>query len=113
MIEGVELLTQDSVNTTPPLFGPDEPYYPAVNSFCRVSGPAQSGNVYPGFASQATLSGGLPAFRDREPVFVWEANGIKLQAGWYDCRLVGNYQGLPIYATNCCPVASSSSSGGK
>ncbi len=104
-----DVLTLDSVEAVPPDFGPQLPYYPQINQFCRVSGRAQMGNVYPGFISQAVLTG-LPSFRDRESCFVWEPNGISLSAGWYDCRLVGSYQGIPLLVTNCCPSGSSSSS---
>jgi hypothetical protein len=111
-----------STNTVAPWLGQGLPVYPQVNSLCRVSAQAVLGtNVYPGFAQQFTPPLSL---RDRESVFIWEPNNIALGPGVYDCRLVGSYAGLPLYATNCCisgpfpplpsvsPISSSSSSSG-
>jgi hypothetical protein len=48
-------------------------------------------------------------FRDREACYVVEQNSVILRAGYYDCRLVGSYNGLPLFATNCCPTGTFSS----
>ncbi len=100
-----------STNTLPPDFGPSWPEYPDLAQLNRVVGPALVGtNIYPAFTVQ--YAGDL-SFRDREPSYVIEPNGVVLGAAVYDCRLVGNYQGRPLYATTCCVLgdfASSSSS---
>lgn len=103
----------DSIGAQAPDLGPGLPVYPALNSFVRVSGPSIGSNIYPGFAQQPTTIAGLPAFRDREPVYIWEPNGITLQQGYYDARLMTSYIDRPLYATNCCvtqPFSSSSMS---
>lgn len=41
--------------------------------------------------------------RDRELVVVWEPNGITLNPGYYDARLVGSYLSVPLLVTWCCP----------
>jgi hypothetical protein len=111
LVQAPDILTLDSVQAVPPDLGPGEPVYPAINSMCRVTSGQLVGNVYQGFASQLYFqSNGQPALRDRESVYVFEPNGIKLQPAIYDCRLVGNYLGLPLYVTNCCPTGGSSSS---
>lgn len=94
-----------------PFYGPQLPLYPAIEQVCRVYASALAGtNVYPAYMQQYA---GALAFRDREPCYVVEPNGITLRAGRYDCRLVGSYLGLPLLATTCCPVGAydSSSSG--
>lgn len=106
----------DSINTLPPDFGPSYPDYPAIDSFVRTTGPALAGlNVYPAIAQQPVFSGGLPAFRDRETVWLFEPNGIVLGPGFYDARLIGSYPpgqagAVPLYATVCCVSGKFSSS---
>jgi hypothetical protein len=109
-----------STNLVPPFFGPRQPVYPIVPSVIRVMGPAQ-GPVYPCLNQQA--AGGVPSLRDREPGWVYEPNGIPVPRGTYRARLVGNYNGLPLYVVSliCCvgrgsfssASSSSSSSSGK
>ncbi len=99
-----------SVPDQPPFFGPGFPTYPVLVSFCRVAADAIVGVSPPthaGFAQQYNPASG--AWRDREAVYVQEANGQRLAPGIYDCRLVGNYAGLPLFQTSCCPTGSSSS----
>lgn len=101
----------------PPFLGPQFPVYPALAQVVRVAAGAVLGtNVYAGFLQQ--WNGGLQ-LRDREQVYLWEPNGIFLQPGYYDGRLIGVYAGLPLLVTWCCPQvspsfpsASSRSSGG-
>lgn len=89
--------------------GPTQPTYPHLPQFCRITSGSVGSNVYPAFTCQWAPP---LAMRDREACYVWEPNGIALQPGFYDCRLVGNYLGLPLYATSCCPVGSSLASAG-
>jgi hypothetical protein len=106
----------DSANTQAPDFGPSNPIYPVLPDIVRVTAPGivQSGiTVYPAQLQQ--YSGAL-TFRDRVKVWVFEPNGLPLTYALYDSRLVGAFQGpgdaspIPIYATTCCPVATSSPS---
>ena len=103
----------DSTNTQPPDFGPTQPVYPPLAQLVRVTAPSIGGNVYPGLTQQFVPPLGI---RDREACYVIEPNKIVLGPGIYDCRLVSNYLGLPLYATTCCPGgafgSSSSSSAG-
>ncbi len=87
------------------------PVYPPLIQVCRttaatVARPSSgsssssaspgSSNVYASFTEQfdpVTL-----LFRDRESCYVLDANDIGLTAGYYVCRLIGSYLGLPIYA---------------
>jgi hypothetical protein len=104
-------------NLQPPGFGPKEPTYPVTGSICRITGPSIGNNVYPAFAQQ--ISPPL-ALRDREPVYLWEPSGTILAPGYYFCRLMSSYNGLPLYVFTayCCsqppppvpPIITSSSS---
>jgi len=95
-----------STNDQPPFIGPGLPFYPQISQVVRIGSDAPLGsNVYPGFIQQWTPNLTL---RDREACYLWEPNGIKLNPGYYDGRLVTNYQGLPLLVTWCCPSASSS-----
>src|SRR5215831_17745704 len=96
----------DSTLGQPPDFGPTWPIYPHLPQIVRVYQPSIGGNVYPALTSQFVPPLG---FRDREPCYLYEPNNIPLGPGYYDARLVSNYLGLPLYATNCCPVGSFSS----
>lgn len=100
--------TLKSTDLVAPFFGPQNPFYPELPQVLRVSGGAIAGNVYPAFNTQR--NGLALELRDREASYVWEPNGIVLQAGYYDCRLIGSHLGLPLYATTCCPVSASSAS---
>jgi hypothetical protein len=102
-------VSDDSTFDQSPDLGPDYPTYPELPQVVRVDGPPLVGtNVYPAFVQQWSPPLTL---RDREPCLVWEPNGIVLGPGFYDCRLVTSYLGLPLYVTTCCvPAASSSSS---
>jgi hypothetical protein len=90
-----------STNLVPPFFGPRQPVYPVVPSVIRVTGPAQ-GSVYPCQNQQA--AGGVPTLRDREAGWVFEPNGVPVPRGTYRARLVGNFNGLPLYVVSliCC-----------
>jgi hypothetical protein len=96
----------DSTNIQSPFFGPEHPEYPAIPQICRVYAP--DGPVYSAYVSQWIPD--TVFLRDREAVYVFEPNGVPLSPGYYDCRLVGNYLGLPLLATTCCQLPSSSSS---
>lgn len=86
---------------------PDLPNYPPLPQMVRVVAPSVGGNVYPAVVQQYT---GLLTFRSREPCYVVEPNGVTLSPAIYDCRLVGSYLGLPLYATACCVSGDFSSS---
>lgn len=96
-----------------PDYAPTLPVYGVLDQIIRTSGPAIVGtNVYPGWICQ--YAGSL-TLRDRTPCYVTEPNGVVLGPGYYDCRLVDSYAGLPLFATTCCvsgafPSSSSSSS---
>lgn len=93
-----------------------QPSYPPLIQVCRVTaatvpGPlsgssssSPTGNVYVAFTEQVDPATLLP--RDREPCLVVDVNRNNLAAGYYVCRLVGNYGGLPLY------TAQSASTGG-
>ncbi len=95
----------DSDNLQPPFLGQEFALYPELPQLVRVDQPGNG--VYSGFVQQWTPPLSL---RDREACFVWEPNGITLSPGYYDCRLVGNYLGAPLFVTTCCQASSSSSS---
>ncbi len=100
----------DSTEIQPAYLGPTTPDYPEVAQIARIYGDRLIGtNIYPAYIQQAITG---PALRDREACYVWEPNGIKLGPGYYDCRLVSSYAGLPLLVTYCCVALSSSSSGG-
>jgi hypothetical protein len=94
-------------NIDAPFFQPDLPDYPPLEQLVRATGPTVATNVYPGVVQQ--YAGSL-AFRDREPCYLTEPNGVSLSPAIYDCRLVGSYLGLPLYATTCCLSGAFSSS---
>jgi hypothetical protein len=101
----------ENTNLRPPDFAPGYPVYPVLEQLCRVTDCPCNGTtprVYPGVVQQA-----VPPldFRDAEDCYVLEANNIFLVPAIYDCRLIGNYNGLPLYAVTCCGAGSSSSSG--
>jgi hypothetical protein len=100
----------DSTNDQPPDLGPGKPTYPHLPQICRVANSALAGTsppVYPAFVQQFVPPLSL---RDREACFVVEPNSLPLGGGFYDCRLVGSYNGLPLFATTCCPAGGLSSS---
>ena len=101
----------DSTNLHAPDFGPREPVYPELDQVNLVTGaPLPGTNIYPAVTQQYSTPLTL---RNREPCYVTEPNGIRLGPGYYDCRLVSSYLGLPLYATTCCVPAPSSSSSSK
>ena len=94
----------DSTNLQAPYLGPTWPLYPEIPDVVHVSGPAVGGTnpaIYPCFNTQWVP--GTTTLRDREPSYVFEPNNVALTLAYYDSRLVGNYNGLPLYATTCCP----------
>lgn len=103
----------DSTQLQPPALGPIMPIYPDLCQLVQVTGPNVGGNIYPGLAMQFAPPLGL---RAREPCYLYEPNGSVLfpvpgvSAPVYDCRLIASYQGLPLYATACCPTGGGSSS---
>jgi hypothetical protein len=111
-------MDDDSTNLNAPFFGPEAPLYPQLPQIVLVTGPAVGGTnpaIYPCVVQQ--LNPATLQMRSRETSYVVEPNRIKLGPAYYDCRLVGAYQGpgdnspQPLYATTCCvPVVSSSSS---
>lgn len=90
-----------STDLQPPWLGPGLPVYPQVSQLLRVFSPSIGSNVYSCFVQQEASS---LVLRDREAAYLWEPNGIALGSGYYDGRLIGNYLGLPLYVTNCCPT---------
>jgi hypothetical protein len=103
-----------SDNLAPPFLGLNQhPLYPALSQLVRVTGPGSVVFPVTYYPCQVEQCPGTPPLRDREQAYVFEANSLPLVSqGVYDCRLVGSWQGLPLYATACCPVASSSSLAG-
>ena len=99
-------MNRPSVNTEPPFFGPGLPVYPVRRHLVRVV--AAAGAVYSGFMQQWDGA----HFRDREPVRVWEPNGVPVPPGIYRARLVSSHDGFPLLITtlSCCVPASSFSS---
>jgi hypothetical protein len=92
---------ESTANQAPDL-GPTLPIYPELPQILRVTSPALAGTsppVYPALMQQYAPP---LMMRDREPAYVWEPNGFPLGPARYDCRLVGSYLGLPLYATTCC-----------
>lgn len=82
--------------------------YPVHIQACRVTGtstpgPTDGGSSGPGpvlyVAFTQQLRSDLLTPRDREACLVYDLNGTTLVAGYYICRLVGSYSGLPLYAT--------------
>lgn len=104
----------DSTNVRAPDFGPSFPIYPELPQLVRVSGAAvatvNGKPVYPAFVQQ--YRGNLQ-LGDREPCYLYEPNAIALGAGVYDCRLIGNYLSLPLFATTCCGTGTTSSGSSK
>lgn len=88
-----------STNDQPPFFGPRQPVYPQISQIVRVSGVAFEDNVYSCFITQVQSDLSL---RDREEAYVTEPNGISLDTGYYDARLVGSHLGKPLFETWCC-----------
>ena len=86
-------------NIMPPNLQNDLPNYPEVSQFVRVTSATIGSNVYPAVTQQYT---GSLSFRDRESCYLYEPNGVALTANIYDCRLIGSYLTLPLYATTCC-----------
>lgn len=64
-----------------------------------VEGTVQA-NIYLAYMQQWNP---LLQLRDRELVYLYEPNGIVLRPGYYDARLVGVYNLLPLLVTWCCP----------
>jgi|SRR6516164_4725805 hypothetical protein len=100
----------DGTNTQAPHLGPELPLYPELPQLVRVTGPALVGTPIPIFPCLVQQYAGGLTLRDREPAYVFEPNKYPLGPAIYDCRLVGSYSGLPLYATICCTTGSSSSS---
>ena len=107
----------DSDNLNPPFLGQTFPDYPPLPQIVFVTGPKLPGTnpgIYPCIVQQ--LNPATLQFRSREAAYVVEPNNIALGPAYYDCRLVGAYQGpgnnspIPLYATSCCAVGSFSSS---
>lgn len=96
----------DSTNLQPPFLGPGPVGYPHLRQMVRVI--AQSGSVSLGYVQQWQGS----KFRDREPCFIWEINDLTVPKGIFKSRLVGTWQGLPLYALSlaCCTGKGSISS---
>lgn len=98
----------NNTNNQPPFLGQGKPNYPVHIQALRVTGgvvPGPSGlmvssmrqpSLYASFVQQIDPDTILP--RDREPCLVLDMNGYGLMPGFYDGRLVGNYNGLPVYA---------------
>lgn len=104
------LVRDDSTNLQPPFYGPGLPVYPTLPQFVRIPTSFSSsssavpltsavvgGNTVCGaYTQQFTPPLGM---RDREPCYVFDPSGGTLTAGFYYCRLVASYSGLPLYAT--------------
>lgn len=93
-----------------PLNSPAIPLYPPLLQMLRVtpatvagpSGIAQTagssvlaGHYYVAFTQQRRTDSGLP--RDREPCLVHDVNEVGLASGFYNGRLAGSHNSLPVY----------------
>lgn len=92
----------------PATLQPNLPNYPVHIQVCRVTASTVSmpsisssssavGLIYVSFTEQVNTE--TLALRDREPCLVLDPNGAGLSTGYYVCRLIGNYNTLPLYAT--------------
>lgn len=95
----------ENTNLAPPNFAPALPTYPQLDQLLLVTGGSvgttgDGKRIYPAVASQVDPA--VLVTRQREACYVFEANNIQLNQLIYDCRLVGSYLGLPLYATGCC-----------
>lgn len=101
-----------ATNLKPPRLNQQTPIYPQLLQVCRVTGAVGGGssssagggssgpNLYTAYTEQFEPPVGL---RDREACYVWEPNAVTLATGdYFICRLVGSYNGLPLYVTCCC-----------
>lgn len=95
---------------TPPTLRADLPVYPQLPQTLRVTaatvaGPAGvaqtagssvlAGIYYVAFTQQRRTDSGL--LRDREPCLVQDVNEVGLAPGFYNGRLSGNFNSLPVY----------------
>ncbi len=101
-------------NLQPPGLRPQTPLYPPLEQFVRIpNGAAVTFDAVSGRFAYAAFTqqyAGNLLMRDREPCMVFHAAGDALAPGPYLCRLEGNYLGVPLYATYCCPGGASSPS---
>lgn len=120
-------MSRSSTNLRPPFFGPGLPLYPQIDQIVRVQEPIVPGSsTGGGGGGSGTPSGGIgsltmgrrlgagagptyynavtqqwngtTAFRDRENCIAIEMNGNQISPDLYPARLIGNYQGSPLYA---------------
>lgn len=100
----------DSTNDEAPFFGPALPNYPSLLELVHIptgTSAVLGTKIYPAVLAQWNPN--TLGFRDRASIYLQEANGASLVAGYYLGRLTGNYQGLPLFVTWCCPTFPSSS----
>jgi len=71
-----------------PNFDMGLPIYPPHGQIIRCTGTSVATGVYSSFVQQSTHAPGL---RDREPCYLYDANGVGLVAGYYYCRLIDSY----------------------
>jgi hypothetical protein len=83
-----------SISNQAPLFGPQFPSYPLITQIVRVYGDT---SPYDGFVQQVDSTTIPPTFNDREPCKVVNPNDV-ITLDYVLCRLVGNIDGLPLYA---------------
>ena len=98
----------------PPTFRADLPTYPVHDQVVRVTNktiPGPSGymsssvlgaSLYIGFTQQLRNDTLIP--RDREPCVVLDLNRYGLAPGYYNARLAGSYQSVPVYEVGGSPV---------
>lgn len=98
----------DSTALQAPFLGPAPAGYPPLRQIVRADKPA--GPVWSGFMQQ--WSDKIGRMRDREPCYIWEPNQLSLLPNIFRARLVGSYEGLPLYIASmaCCRGISSSAS---
>lgn len=72
---------------------------PGPSSTSSSSSSAVGRSLYVSFTTQTDPTTLLQ--RDREPCLALDVNGLGVAPGYYNCRLIGSYSNLPLYAVVC------------
>lgn len=79
---------------------------PGPSGYASSSSTLASSSLYIAFTQQLKTDTLLP--RDREPCLVVDLNGYGLAPGYYNARLAGSYQSLPLYEVGAAPSSPAS-----